>query len=30
MDINHKYDRKILSQNEELAKIRKEKGWTKD
>ena len=25
MDIDHKYDRKILSQNEELAKIRKEK-----
>ena len=30
MDIDHKYDREILSQNEELAKIRKEKGWTKD
>ena len=25
MDIDHKYDRKILSQNKELAKIRKEK-----
>ena len=25
MDIDHKYDRKILSQNEEIAKIRKEK-----
>ena len=29
MDINHKYDRKILSQNEELAKIRKEKRLDK-
>jgi len=29
MDINHKYDRKILSQNKELAKIRKEKRLDK-
>ena len=29
MDIDHKYDRKILSQNEELAKIRKEKRLDK-
>ena len=29
MDIDHKYDRKILSQNEKLAKIRKEKRLDK-
>ena len=29
MEIDHKYDRKILSQNEELAKIRKEKRLDK-
>ena len=29
MDIDHKYDRKILSQNEELAKIIKEKRLDK-
>ena len=29
MDIDHKYDRKILSQNKELAKIRKEKRLDK-
>jgi hypothetical protein len=29
MDIDHKYDRKILSQNEELAKIIKEKIFDK-
>ena len=29
MNIDHKYDKKILSQNEELAKIRKEKRLDK-